>query len=287
MASRGRHLEPGASGRIAVGRGMRVWYRVDGDGDDVVLVPTCGNDADFAGLAAPGRKLVFYDVRGRGRSDAVADPRKAGFDRQVTDVGAVRDALGIERCSIVGWSYHAGVVAHHALARPGTVTQLVLAAAIAPRSGTSTRPGREPDPSDLAVLDQLQASGLPKSDPAAWCAAWRSVYTRLLLGDPDAFERMAPVCDLRNERPDHVARAMVGMFMSLGRYEWRPTLAALDVATLLVHGDEDSEPVDSAFEWATALPDAQVLVVDGAGPFPWVERPERFFGAVNRFLAVS
>jgi proline iminopeptidase len=57
------------------------------------------------------------------------------------------------------------------------------------------------------------------------------------------------------------------------------------VPTLIVHGEDDLDPVEEAREWVAALPDARLLTLEGVGQFPWVEAPERFYGAVNRFLA--
>lgn len=270
--------------RLTVEPGVRLWVRVVGDGPSTVVVPCSGNAADLAALAAPQRRIIFYDARNRGRSDAVTDRRRLGFTREVADLGTVVEALDLDRYALVGWSYHAGVVADHALANPERVQRMVLAAAIAPRSGTSTRPGDEPTPAQLARLDQLQASGLPAKAPQRWCEEWRRVYVPLLMGDPSGFERMASPCAMPNERPQHVAQALVPVFWELRAYDWRPALEQLRVPTLVVHGEEDREPVDSAFEWAGALPDGQVLVLPGVGQLPWVERPEAFFDAVGRFL---
>ena len=275
----------GHEGEVEVGAGVRLWYRSVGEGPSTVLVPTCGNADDLGSLVRPGRRAVFYDVRNRGRSTAVADRRRLGFAAEVDDVGVVREALGLGRCSLLGWSYHAGVVVQHALRHPGTVDRLVLAAAVAPHSGTATLPGHEPPAEELAVLADLRAEGLPAADPARWCAAWRAVYVPLLMGDPTAFGRMVDVCALPNEWPQHVAEAMVHVFAELVDYDWRPALADLAVPTLVLHGSADREPVDSAFAWGSSLPDAQVLVVDGAGQLPWVEQPGPVFDAVDRFLA--
>ncbi|MCC5953985.1 MAG: alpha/beta hydrolase [Acidimicrobiia bacterium] len=276
----------GAEGHLTGVDGVKLWYRVVGEGSETLVVPCCGNADDLAGLARPGRRTVFYDVRNRGRSDPVGAPAQ-GFSPEVGDVAAVRVALGVTKCALFGWSYHAGVMAAHALEHPGLVTHLALVSPVAPRSGTATRPGPEPDPADLARLDQLQAEGLSSKDPAAWCAAWRSVYVRLQLADPDAYERMAAVCHLANERPDHVVGAMVGVFASMGSYDWREPLGALACPLLVIHGDEDSEPLDSAYEWAAAVERGQVATVDGAGQLAWVDRPETVFALVDDFLSTT
>jgi proline iminopeptidase len=283
-AGRRAPLHDGAEGRIEVAPGIAVWYRVLGAGSELVVVPTAGNDRDLHALAAPGRTIVFYDVRGRGRSDSVG-AADAGFVEEVADLGTIQRAFGIDRFAVVGCSYQAGVVVSHALEHPGTVSRLVLAAPIAVRAGARPSPARQPAPHQVAHLDQLEAAGLRSSDPAALCRAWREVYVPLLMGRPDAFTRLTPVCDLPNEHPWTVARSLVHVFAQLPTYDWRPALRHLDVPTLVVHGSEDLHPVEHAVEWIDALSDARLLELDGIGQFPWAEDPDRFFDVVGRFLA--
>lgn len=276
-------LDDGAEGRIEVAPGLTVWYRIVGSGSDVVIVPTAGNSGDFDELAAPGLTVLFYDVRGRGRSDPV-DAADAGFLAEVADLDTVRQAFAIDRFSAVGCSYHAGVVVSHAILHPETVDRLILVSAVPVRASARPAPAREPEPHQVAHLDQLEAAGLRSSDPAALCRAWREVYVPLLMGRPEAFAQLTPVCDLPNEHPWNVARSLVHVFAQLATYDWRPALRDLDIPTLVVHGSEDHDPVEHAVEWVDALPDARLLELGGIGQLPWVEDPQRFFGVVGRFL---
>lgn len=271
--------------RLVMDDGVTLWFRVQGDKGDVVVVPCTGNAPDLFGLAVEGRRTVYYDARNRGRSDAVMDHGRLGFAREVADLGGVVEALGLERYSVVGCAYNAAIVVDHALSNPERVERLVLASAVAPRSGTATRPGLEPSPAQLAHLDQLRAADLPRRSPQQWCEEWRQVYVPLLMADPAAYLRMASPSALANEAPEHVAAAMVAVFSGLRAYDWRPALADFARPVLVVHGDQDLEPVDSAYEWAAALPGGQVLILADVGQFPWVERPDAFFGPVNRFLS--
>jgi proline iminopeptidase len=286
-ASGGRTLalRDGVEGKVTVAPGVKLWYRVVGDGPATIIVPVTGNDPEFGGLSVPGHRVLLYDVRSRGRSDTVTDPTRLGFSVEVTDLEAVRQSFGIERFKVLAWSYHAGVAATYAIQHPERVEAMVLAATIPVRAGTPAGPAREPAPHQLAELDQLEAAGLREADPAAFCRAWRAVYQPLLMGDPGAFERMAPVCAFPNEWPWNVARSLVHVFAQLRSYDWRPYLREVQVPTLVVHGGADRDPVEVVREWSDALPEGRLLELEGAGRFPWVERPEAFFAAVNRFLA--
>lgn len=84
-------------GFLAADDGMCLYYRVVGSGLQAIVVPVGFYLEPFLDrLASPERTLVFYDPRGRGRSDAV-DPSRVSLDHQVRDVEAVRRHLGFER----------------------------------------------------------------------------------------------------------------------------------------------------------------------------------------------
>jgi pimeloyl-ACP methyl ester carboxylesterase len=71
---------------------------------------------------------------------------------------------------------------------------------------------------------------------------------------------------------------------SFGNYDWRPQLANLRVPRLVIHGREDGIPLAGARAWAAGFQDARLLVLSPAGHFPFIERPNEFFPAVDQFL---
>lgn len=64
----------------------------------------------------------------------------------------------------------------------------------------------------------------------------------------------------------------------------RSGLKQVHAPTLAVHGAADPIRLASAIEWATALPNARLVVMPGVGHFPYLEAPEAFFAAVEGFL---
>jgi pimeloyl-ACP methyl ester carboxylesterase len=288
-APAGGRGEP-AHDRLVTPDGVELWYRWAGPEPDatdqpVLVVPTCGNAADFDGLVTGSRPVLYYDVRNRGRSSTVPDPRRLGFHHELDDLAMVCDRLSLDRVSLLGWSYHAGVVSQFALAQPDRVDRLVLAAAIPPRSALQPSTMPEAAPHELAHLDQLRAAGIPQSEPERWCAEWRRVYVPLRMGDPSAFGRLTSPCSMRNEHPDHMARALVFVLADLGPYDWGHELRGLAAPVLVIHGTADADPIESADEWIRAVPDGRLLALEGVGQLPWAEAPEQFFSTVDRFLS--
>ena len=63
-----------------------------------------------------------------------------------------------------------------------------------------------------------------------------------------------------------------------------PSLGVVKAPALVIHGTADPIPVESSEAWAQSLPNARLLLIEGAGHLPHVEQPEIFFTAVETFL---
>lgn len=277
--------DPESGETVTTDDDVELWMRRIGAGGGGLIVPGAVVDRDLEGLAAPDRLAAFYDTRNRGRSDAVTDPSRLGFQREVDDLDQVRAHLELDRAAALGWSYGAGVVVSWALQHPDRVTGLVLVSPIGPSWHEEAPAPANPAPGALAHLDQLRAAGVPDRDPVSFCEAWRRIYVPLQAGMADVVDRMSSrPCDCPNEWPDNAARAVAHVLVDLGRYDWRDTLGDLDIPVLVVVGDTDPAGVAAGEAWVQGLPDARGVVFPGVGRFPWVEAPERFFREVDVFL---
>lgn len=103
------------------GNGVRLFYRVVGTGPDTVVVIHGGPGFsmgyfadDLTSLAEKGHTLLFYDQRGTGRSTLVSDSAALDAQRFAEDLEAIRRHFGLERLTLLGHSWGAGVVALYA-----------------------------------------------------------------------------------------------------------------------------------------------------------------------------
>jgi pimeloyl-ACP methyl ester carboxylesterase len=123
---------PGPAGKLAVDDG--------GKGAPVVFVHSlAGNTGHWSAQLEhlrSSRRAVAFDLRGHGRSE----PSRSGYaiDSVADDVGAVADALGLERFALVGHSMGGGVALSFAGAHPERVDRLLLLDAIGDGSQMST-----------------------------------------------------------------------------------------------------------------------------------------------------
>jgi pimeloyl-ACP methyl ester carboxylesterase len=135
-------LLPPRGKAIAIGDGLELNVVDVGSGSarasPVVLVhglPSCASDWATVPqkLAALGHRVIAYDRAGFGYSSRPpATPDRYTYESNARDLAKLLDALGIERATLVGWSYGGAVVQTFAQQAPQRVERLVLVAAVGP-----------------------------------------------------------------------------------------------------------------------------------------------------------
>src|SRR5437588_169957 len=109
--------------------GVRIYTRRVGDGPPVVVLhggPGAHHDyllPQYDRLAL-GRTLLFYDQRGGGRSPVPRDT-PVGWREHVADLEALRDLWGLERVTLLGYSWGGLLAVLYALEHPARIQQEV------------------------------------------------------------------------------------------------------------------------------------------------------------------
>ena len=269
--------------------GSRLHYRVVGEGDEAVIIPMESFLADALAPLADGRRLVLYDPLGRGESDPT--PLEAvSEERQVRDLEALREHLGLERIALLGWSGLGKLVARYAIAHPERVTRLVLVSPVPPSSDEYALDADVPSRDEKLDADALQAvrarhaAGEFATDSAGYCRAERALTLPTSFVDPHLAALAPDACRHRNEWPDLLYPYFGALLGSFGEFDHRADFRALDAPTLVVHGREDGIPLAGGRAWVADDPDGRLLVLSPAGHFPFLERPVAFVDAVETFL---
>jgi len=272
--------------------GLRLYFRVLGDGSDVVLIPNgIYLVADFEPLTS-GRTLIFYDVRDRGRSECTTDPAvlERGILNDVDDLDDVRGHFGVEHVAVIGHSYVGFTVAVCAKTYPRTVRRIVQIGALAPDPSKQYPP--ELSNVDATLRDALARLGdleheRPSLSPEQWCKKFWSIIRLIYVTDPadaykiDGWSR----CDQLNE---HNFMTLFTQFImpSIGRLDLTAQdFAGVSTPALVVHGTKDrSGAYGGGVDWARTLPNARLLTVPGACHAPWIEAPDLVYGSIDAFL---
>ncbi len=126
---------------IARVNGVGLYYEVRGSGPPLVLVHgfACGIrswDPQVRALAARYR-VITYDVRGHGISEAPRDPAAYSQPTSVEDLRALLAHLRIRRAAVGGLSMGGNIALNLALTHPAMVTTLIVADTGAGSDGTA------------------------------------------------------------------------------------------------------------------------------------------------------
>jgi proline iminopeptidase len=286
-------------GEMETADGVRLYYRVEGEGRDTVFVLHGGPSLGHAYLAPDlvpltrGRAVVHYDQRGIGRSAPLTDPERLSVERHVEDLEALREHLGLERLALLGHSWGGLLAARYAAAHPHRVGRILLLDPMAPaREPFMAIGGERAQEIVRARLDEAARTRLSTlaataevADAGAHCRALFSLLTRVYFEDPAATTRSrADFCAGTPETLRNRGEVDAAIFGSLGAWDVRASLRHVRSPILVVHGAASAIPREAMEAWMEAFPNARLITIEGAGHYPHVDRPDAFFAAAEVFF---
>ncbi len=288
-AENGATFESPSDTLLAVG-GTELFVHQEGSGLPLVVVHG-GPVLDHGYLVEPlaplgdSRRLVFFDQRLSGRSAGAVDSASVRLDTLVADLEALRTELGLARIDLLGHSWGGLLAIRYALLHPDRLRSLILVSPMAP----SAELWREEQallqsrlsPEDTAGMGELAASpGFQGGEPAA-VERMLQLSFRGQLADPSLADslRFHIPADYRER-----SRQFGFLLPDLLTYDFTDALAKLTVPTLVVYGAQEPGMTVAADTLERLLPDVRVERIQGAGHFPFLERPDRFRSALVRFL---
>ena len=265
-------------------RGVELFERRIGNGVPTVVLhggPGAHHDYLLPGFdaLAEGRTLIYYDQRGGGRSPV---PREVpvGWEEQVEDLEALRQLWGEEQLSIAGYSWGGLLGLLYATRHPERVSRLALVShapvwRAARAEFEAIFAAKNLDPGLQEERQRLRESGLREQDPEAYRQRVFQLSVAAYFCDPGKVQQMTPF--------RVTGRTMEEVWTSLGDYDLRPALAQLHRPAIVLHGDCDPIPAETARTTAGLLK-APFHLIPRCGHVPYVEAHEQFVALLQEFL---
>jgi class 3 adenylate cyclase/pimeloyl-ACP methyl ester carboxylesterase len=211
-------------------------------------------------------RLVMFDRRGTGLSDAVDSPPT--LEQQMDDVRAVVRAVGIDRAALFGVS-DAGLCALYAATYPDEISVLVLWGVAA--SGAE------------ALDPNVRATVLRAIEEAWGTGGLLPLFAPSRQADSEFFDWWA-----RYERAaasPGMARMLLDLSLATDISEVLPSIR---VPTLVLHREGDAViPVELGGDLAARIPDARFVKLPGTDNYPWSGDVDSWFGTFEEFLTGS
>ncbi len=249
---------------------LRLHYRIDGpeDGAPVVFANSLGTDLRLWDKVVPllpaGLKIVRYDMRGHGLSDAPEAPYAMGA--LVRDLERLIDHLRLREVLLVGLSIGGMVAQGLAVKRMDQVRALVL-------SNTAAKIGTPEMWRDrIATVETAGVAGLSGAVLERWfppafrdsdeCHAWRHMLERT------------------------PAAGYAGCAAAIAGTDFYTPTSGLRLPALGIAGSEDgSTPPDLVRETLELIPGSRFSLIRGSGHLPCIDQPEAYAAILNAFIA--
>jgi 3-oxoadipate enol-lactonase len=240
--------------------GVTLHYSLSGaqDGSPLILINSLGTNLhiwdEVAPLLAARHRILAYDKRGHGLSDAPPGPYS--LDDHVADLHGLASHCGFGQASVCGISIGGIIAMRFASQHPDNVRRLVLAdtgAILGTAQAWNDRIAtvRASGMSAIAdtVLGRWVTPGFRAENPAAY-AGWRNMLERC---SPDGY--VASCATVRDS-------------------DLTADLPRISAPTLVLVGDSDVvTPPEMARRLAAGIPGAQLRTIRNAGHVPAIEQP--------------
>ena len=269
--------------------GVTLHYEVLGKGDPIVLLAGGpGFSPDYlrpvAETLSKHYAAVLFHQRGTGKSMLEKyDGSVMALKNLVADLDALRRELKQEKLTLVGHSFGGILSMMYAREHPDRIRALALI--------DSGGPTLQSVPKFNANLEarftaEEKASIKEWSDPERMKADRKRAVLAITKAKTPAYfadrSKAKLLMDPMDEQSfnDAVFWSIVPQMMML---DLRSGLEKVKAPVLVIHGRHD--PLESAEEVHATFAGSRLELIDDAGHFPWLEQPEKVYGALKAFLA--
>jgi proline iminopeptidase len=278
--------------------GKRIWYRSEGQGSPILLVPG-GPGAShtylwphFSSLSKEFR-VIYYDPYGRGRSDAADNPAEYTFMRDVDEIEALRRALQLPRINIWGHSYGAMVAQAYSLKYPDSVSHLVMVSPF--HSAEAWQKGnndtwneqlRNQIPETWSRLQEMRSRGHLSCEQEYQRVQDEIPMTPSYYYDPSRRAGSGSL-DVNDEVYCQLAGpdADVVLGGEMASLDFRSRLRDIKAPTLILAGRWDRTAIPRfTTQYKELMPQAAFVMFEKSGHLPFIEEPEEHDAAVSEFL---
>ncbi|MDQ3106459.1 MAG: alpha/beta hydrolase [Actinomycetota bacterium] len=251
----------------------QIWWEAEGEGEPLLLIMGLGYSADMWHRLLPELsahyRTIRFDNRGVGRTGVPAGPYP--IETMVADALAVLDAAGESSAHVLGVSMGGFIAQELTLLAPERVRSLIL--------GCTATGGTEMVPAEAAAMEMAAARATMPPAEAAEVAipfVYAKATSRAVIDEDFAVRMALPTS------PEGYTNQLMGV-MAWGGGAAR--LAAIDVPTLVLQGDEDRlvNPANAPV-LAAAIKGAQLEIIEGASHVFFSDQPAAAAKAIFEFL---
>jgi proline iminopeptidase len=268
--------------------GVSIYYEILGGGTRTPLVLVNGGPgfdhvymhcSDAWDRLAAGRKVVFYDQRGNGRSSAIQEGQSCLLADQIADLDALRAHLGLEKMDLLGHSWGGYLVMAYAARHPERISHLTILDSAAPKIQDTAFLFKNIHPETTAREDGL-AFAVELGDEGAIAADLREYMTMLFYSAAARDAMLARMGTMTYRQSVNKS-----VWNDLQRFDLNPELPKFRFPTLVATGRYDFNVAPSvAWSIHRAIPGSEFAVFEKSGHLPYCDESAAFVARLETFL---
>lgn len=274
--------DAGATTRHAVTTtdGVTLAAESTGDGPAVLFIHEFAGDqrswAPQVAAFSSRYRCITYNARGYPPSEVPPSVTSYSQQHAVDDAVAVLDALGVEQAHVLGLSMGGFCALHLGVGHPERVRSLIAAGCGYGAHPDAQEGFRRECESIATLFDTEGAAGLAER------YALGPARVQLQDKNPEAWAGFAEALAAHDSAGSALTmRGVQSARPSL--YAMVDELAAVEVPTLILAGDEDDGCLDASLMLKRTMPAASLVVLPRTGHTTNLEEPERFNAVVDQF----
>lgn len=287
-----RRAEPDSQEVFIKNGDSTLFCRVFGQGDPIIVIhggPGLSQDYLLPLMArlAKNHQVIFYDQRCCGASTGKIDSQSIQIQTYLDDLESIRKHFGYKKFSVLGHSWGGFLAMQYAIFYPDSIHKLVLLNSLPASSEEYALFGQEWQKRMAPYLDELNriktTPAFAQGDARTIEEYYRIIFERYcydsekakllnLLMTPEAFLNGSKVYEVFNQN------------LFTKTYNHHEQLKQINLPTLIIHGDVDPIPPQTAENIHTSIKDSKYILMQNCGHFPYVEAPEELFKHLNQFF---
>ena len=214
-------------------------------------------------------RCIAYDRRGFGQSEKPWTGYD--YDTLAADLKSIIDTLDVSDVTLVGFSMGGGEVVRY-LANYGSarISKAVLVSAVTP---FMLKTADNEDGAPREMFDEM-VEKISEDRPQFLTGFGKTFFGAGMLSQPISDELMQWTHGLTLQATQ---KSTIDCVRAFSETDFRSDCAAIDIPTLLIHGDDDKTvPIDiSAKKAVTLIKDAQLIIYEGAPHGLFITEKER------------
>lgn len=283
-------IEENSSGMLRI-NGTDLFYKTIGQGEPLIIVhggPVLDHSYFLPQLESLSEnyQLIFYDQKVSGRSSIEVDSATMTLDGFAEDIESIRKAFKLDKVNLLGHSWGGLIAMTYAIKYNEHLNKLILSNSIAPNVSEWQMEGQvvsqKATENDFLERQAIMTSGaLQGEDPTEAIKKLLRISFRPQMADTTKLNEL----NLYVPKDYLLRSGLFGLLApDLTDFDLYPEINKITCPTLVLYGNREPSVYLHATKMAEAFPKGELKVIDGAGHFPFIEKPVEFNSTVLEFL---